>query len=808
MAIAFAHVSIHSRSKGHSAIAASSYRAGMRLFDNRTGQTHDFSNRHDVAYSEILLPEHASKTFFDREHLWNTLEAAEKRKDAQLCKDIVLALPKELNRDQQIELAKRFALTHFVSHGLPADIALHDHGDGNPHVHILIPIRRLEQNRFSKTKARDLNPAFAKGFVVEKEFWGEQWRDMQNAYFQEYNIDVTVDLNHVIPEQHRGRHRQSQSHYLREENQITDEVRRDLTRGQVGVFIKHLSTKHSVFTRRDVEKLLFKTFRDSDDTQEYLRVMERILGHKEIVFLGKNERGHDSFTTRAQYRLEARLHQDVEALMTRKQHGIVTPDASLAADYKLSDEQHEALRHIIESPDISVVIGRPGTGKSYLLQPVKDYFEAQQQHIIGASLSGKVAKALQTETGIPSSTIASLIWKISNDRLKLTDKHVLVIDEAGMVDVHNMAFLLRAARKAGSKVVLIGDPDQLKPIHKGEIFRGVAALTGYIELENIKRQQDGGDRQASRDLARGHIQEAVQHYHDKQSVIISDNAIDDLLNDWDKALQTEAAQDTVLLAFSRKSVLDLNHQARERLQKQDKIGREEITFQGFERELKVSTGDRLLFRENNKTLGLRNGDIGTVKQVNQFRYHVELDSGEQVDVPREYQAMDYGYALTVHKSQGMTTKHAKVLIDSKYWDRNLSFVAFTRHKESLKIYTDTTNHSNQAELVNTLSRRSIRDNVIDWPLDYATRCGFNPDKLIGRVLNQLAGVGHKIKQHYNFVVHYEDYLVKHTKQKHLNKHSDLRVRAKEHAISRDQNKSNHKIQRQVPKNKAHDILSL
>lgn len=808
MAIAFAHVSIHSRSKGHSAIAASSYRSGVRLFDSRTGQTHDFSNRHDVAYAEILLPQHANEAFLDREHLWNTLEAAEKRKDAQLCKDIVLALPKELNRDQQIELAKRFARTHFVSHGLPADIALHDHDDGNPHVHILIPTRRLEQNSFSKTKARDLNPAFAKGFVVEKDFWGEQWRDMQNAYFQEHNIDVTVDLNHVIPEHHRGKHRQSQNHYLREENQLIDVVRRDIARGQVGVFIKHLSTKHSVFTRRDVEKLLFKTFRESDDTQEYLRILERILGHKEIVCLGKNDRGQESFTTRAQYRLEARLHKDVEALMTRRQHGIVTPDASLAANYKLSDEQNQALRHIIESPDISVVIGRPGTGKSYLLQPVKNYFDAQQQHILGASLSGKVAKALQTETGIPSSTIASLIWQISNDRLKLTDKHVLVVDEAGMVDIHNMAFLLRAARKAGSKVVLIGDPDQLKPIHKGEIFRGVAALTGYIELENIKRQQDAGDRQASRDLARGHIQEAVQHYHDKQSVIISDNAIQCLLNDWDNALHTEAVRDTVLLAFSRKSVLELNTQARERLQTQKKIGHENIAFEGFERELNISTGDRLLFRENNKVLSLRNGDIGTVKHVNQYGYHVELDTGEQIDVPREYQAMDYGYALTVHKSQGMTTKHAKVLIDSKYWDRNLSFVAFTRHKESLKIYTDTMNHANQNELVTTLSRRSIRDNVIDWPLDYATRCGFNPDKLVGRVLNQLAGVGHKIKQHYNFVVHYEDYLVGHNIPNKPNKNIDLRTRAREHAKARDKNKTNQKKYKIKTKGDNHYCLSV
>ncbi|STY27813.1 Conjugal transfer protein TraA [Legionella pneumophila] len=81
----------------------------------------------------------------------------------------------------------------------------------------------------------------------------------------------------------------------------------------------------------------------------------------------------------------------------------------------------------------------------------------------------------------------------------------------------------------------------------------------------------------------------------------------------------------------------------------------------------------------------------------------------------------------------------------------------TRHKESLKIYTDSINHSTINVLKQTLSRSNTRDNVIDWPLDFATRAGFNPDQLIGRVLNHIAGVGHKIKNVFNYVVHYEAY---------------------------------------------------
>ena len=95
VAIAFARVTIHSRSKGHSAVAAAAYRSGTCLTDDRTGIVYDFSHRHDVAYSELLLPESSSAQFSDRQLLWNQVELSEKRVDSQVCKDIVLALPKE-----------------------------------------------------------------------------------------------------------------------------------------------------------------------------------------------------------------------------------------------------------------------------------------------------------------------------------------------------------------------------------------------------------------------------------------------------------------------------------------------------------------------------------------------------------------------------------------------------------------------------------------------------------------------------------------------------------------------------------------
>lgn len=159
MTIASARISIHSRSQGHSAVAGAAYRSGSLLRDERTDETHNFENKKDVQYQEILLPNGADKRFKDQAILWNAVEACEKRKDAQVAKDIVLALPRDLNLNHHIQLTQDFANAYFVSKGLVADVAIHDHSDGNPHAHIYLTTRRLKGKAFDRYKARDLNPS-------------------------------------------------------------------------------------------------------------------------------------------------------------------------------------------------------------------------------------------------------------------------------------------------------------------------------------------------------------------------------------------------------------------------------------------------------------------------------------------------------------------------------------------------------------------------------------------------------------------------------------------------------------------------
>lgn len=841
MAIAFAHVSIHSRSKGHSAVAASAYRTASRLMDERTGVLYDFTHRDDVVFTDTLLPHNLNPEFYNREYLWNQVEHSEKRIDSQVCKDVVLALPKELDLTQQIELTKRFANTHFVDHGLAVDIAIHDHGDGNPHAHILVTTRRLEAHGFSKYKARDLNPAFYSGNVVEQDYWGEQWRTSQELFFKENNIDLTVDLNHLISERHEGRMRGDATHYLKEENDIIRQERVHLALESVGNLINHISQTHSVFTRRDIEKLVFKTLNQSSlEHTQYTGLVEQVLNAADVVHLGVNDEGKDAYTTRNQYVAESILLNSVEHLLSRTGHVYAQTTNDLAKSYQLNEEQSAALEYVAQGADLSVLIGRPGVGKSYLLKPVKEHYEANGCRVIGASLSGKVAKALQADTGIQSYTLASLNYRLQHDMIRLSSKDVVVIDEAGMVDFASLSSVIDSVNKAHAKLVLVGDPDQLKPIHKGEIFKGIASIAGFMELSQIRRQHDPMDREASLKLSKGQIEEVLSYYNSKGAIRFSDHLHDSVASivyDWQGDVNTSSdIKEQVMFAFSRAAVASINMQARDALKQKAIVHGDEFLFDrsipepysGFIRHEKVmvradiaeleikrgeigriidfnenhlyielhgqeivvpkhqwseiikvenntitlSQGERILFRKNDAHIGVRNGDMAFIESINAYEFTATLDSGEKVTIPKTYKHLDYGYATTVHKGQGMTVDGARVLIDSHYWDRFLSFVAMTRHRKSLTIYADKHQHPDLNALSKTLSRSSTRDNVIDWPLDLAIRHGFDSDSLIGKVINHLAGVGHKIKEKYNYLVNYEAY----ARQKMIGQHRDSKLR--------------------------------
>lgn len=153
MAIYHCSCKIISRGKGRSAVGASAYRSGERLTNDYDGLTHDYTNKGGVVYSEIMLCENAPQEYQNRSVLWNEVERIEKGATAQLAREYEVALPVELNHEEQIQLVRDYVRENFVKAGMCADFAIHDKEDGNPHAHIMLTTRPIEKDGTWGTKA-------------------------------------------------------------------------------------------------------------------------------------------------------------------------------------------------------------------------------------------------------------------------------------------------------------------------------------------------------------------------------------------------------------------------------------------------------------------------------------------------------------------------------------------------------------------------------------------------------------------------------------------------------------------------------
>ena len=154
MAIYHLSAKVISRAGGRSSVAAAAYRTAGRLRDDRQGLEHDYSRKGGVVHSEIMAPDNAPDWMHDRDQLWNAVEAVEKRRDAQLAREIEVALPRELDRGARLELLRGFVQREFVDRGMIADVAVHEgkarDGQSQPHAHVMLTMRELTGEGFGK----------------------------------------------------------------------------------------------------------------------------------------------------------------------------------------------------------------------------------------------------------------------------------------------------------------------------------------------------------------------------------------------------------------------------------------------------------------------------------------------------------------------------------------------------------------------------------------------------------------------------------------------------------------------------------
>lgn len=225
-------VTIVKRSKAESAVAASAYQSGEKLFCKYSQEIKDFPGKERVVFKEIMLPIDAPPEYKDRETLWNSAESVEKSWNSQLARRLKVALPRELSREENIRLIREYCESQFVSKGMVADIAIHDKGDGNPHAHVLLTLRALDQKGKWLPKCKKEYVLDEKGNRIKLpsgewkskkidtvdwndkkygEIWRHEWEVLQNHYLENAGRPERIDMRSfkrqgidLIPQVHLG----------------------------------------------------------------------------------------------------------------------------------------------------------------------------------------------------------------------------------------------------------------------------------------------------------------------------------------------------------------------------------------------------------------------------------------------------------------------------------------------------------------------------------------------------------------------------------------------------------------------------
>ena len=460
----------------------------------------------------------------------------------------------------------------------------------------------------------------------------------------------------------------------------------------------------------------------SDGKEQFDQVMTAVRASPELVALGKDGRDQERFTSRDMIAVEARLERSAGALAARDGHGIADRqrDAAIGAaqgrGLVLSAEQRDALDHITGRKGLASVVGYAGSGKSAMLGVAREAWERQGYQVRGAALSGIAAENLEGGSGIQSRTLASLEHAWGQGREQLGPRDVLVVDEAGMIGSRQMERVLSQARDAGAKVVMIGDPEQLQAIEAGAAFRSVTERHGAAEITEIRRQREDWQRDATRALATGRTGEAIHAYDGKGMVHAADTreqARGELVDGWDRARQAEPGKSRVILTHTNAEVRELNEEARGRLRATGDLG-DDVTFSADRGTRAFARGDRLMFLRNERSLGVKNGTLGTIERVTPEGMTVRLDGGRQVAFDaKDYAHVDHGYAATFHKAQGVTVDRAHVLA-TPGMDRHSAYVGMSRHRDGAQLHYGRNDFADQRQLVRALSRDRSKDMAGDY----------------------------------------------------------------------------------------------
>ena len=677
------------------------------------------------------------------EQLWNAVEHGEHRLNifptrAQYARSLTVALPRELDQAAQIALMQGYVRASFSDRGMVADWVIHDKSDGNPHAHIMLTTRDLGAADWGRKRcdwnARDVLSGLR-----------SDWAQHANLALERGGFDERIDhrSNHargiyLEPDSynpHVANHARRQGEIAREANRCSDVA--DANAFYLQQHPEHIlvvvQAQRAVFTRGDIvaafEDRLMLT------ETELAGLVAEAMGSGAAVRLVQNSPdGQAQYVTTARASEMQRLETLARAMAIAGPAaglGPTAPGIGLLTGTDLTPDQRVAAQAMLSPAPLTLVKGYAGTGKTFTLGEVARVWQARGYEVLGGAASGKATQELGGIKGMRTASLAAWQARWSRGEAPKRDRFVFIMDEAGMVGAGQWARIAGVVSAMGGKLIAVGDPEQLQPVSDlpgwAAAERGVSQATAgapVVALSSVRRQRSMADRMATEALARGgaEIAPAIRHYIDKGALRLDSGVLNDPVSALAAAYYKTgpgkapggAGCARLALACTNREVWALNDAIRAQALARGEIDQAGIrdygtitridrttpTHERIAVPLALGPGDRVMLTRPHRALDLPRSAFGTVVATRAGEIDLLVDGSSRavtLDLAT-FRDLDYGYAATIHKSQGVTVDHTLVLGHGRM-NRHAVYVALTRHRDSVTVFGRAGHLSCPADLI-------------------------------------------------------------------------------------------------------------
>jgi conjugative relaxase-like TrwC/TraI family protein len=351
----------------------------------------------------------------------------------------------------------------------------------------------------------------------------------------------------------------------------------------------------------------------------------------------------------------------------------------------LSGEQRSVIGAVVTGGrGVEVIEALAGTGKTHVASVIGELYRTAGFAVLGVAPTGRAAREL-SERGVAARTLDRLLLDIEQRGHTLPVSCVVIFDEAGMAPTRSSARLLKAAQRAGAKVIAIGDPGQLASVQAGGWLGFLSRELGPLRLSEVMRQRDPSERLALAALHDGRPERYIEWAMGRDRIATfgeRDRALAGALEEWGEATRSAGRTQAVMIAR--------NNDTRERLNDAARELRRALGLLGSEHDygpVSVAVGDRVICRRNDSLLDLDNGTRGTVRHADEHRVVIDTDSGLVRELPAAYIAehVEHAYALTGHGMQGATVERAVVLASPRELTAAWSYTALSRARGTTRL---------------------------------------------------------------------------------------------------------------------------